>query len=303
MRYVIPAVTAVAAALLSGAPAAAQDAAPFYEENCADCHTIGQGAQGGGPDLKGVTSRRDRGWLIRFLIDPEDFEHDPEVVRMIKEADGMAMPEIEGMNRRMAEALLTLIDQRSAAAAGTPVPAAPPPPVAFTEEHVARGRALFTGASRLSAAGSACVGCHQAPAATTGGRLGPNLTAVEARLGGRKGLTAWLGSTPTPCMRALYRGTPLTADESQALIAFLELPAGPTAPRLNTTTLLLTLGLAGFLSVLLAAGLIWRRRFRAVRRPLVARASEEPRASPRLAPGRSASPAADAHGIGSGGPT
>ena len=41
-----------------------------FEENCAVCHTIGKGKLIG-PDLSGVTSRREAGWLIRQIKEPE----------------------------------------------------------------------------------------------------------------------------------------------------------------------------------------------------------------------------------------
>jgi len=279
MHVRLAALTVAAVSLCAAAQAAAQDPAAFYEENCAPCHSIGAGRQAG-PDLKGVTSRRDRDWLIRFLLDPASFESDPEVMRMITEADGLLMPPTDGMTRALAEALLNVIEQRSAEA-GAPTaspsgePAPSPDDAPFTPADVERGRALFTGASRLSASGPACVSCHDAALpATGGGRLGPNLATAHERLGGRTGLTAWLGATPTPLMRALYRPAPLTTEEARALTAFLEGP-GDGGSRLPPARLIAALGLGGCLLVFVGAALIWRGRFSAVRRPLVARASRE----------------------------
>ena len=41
-----------------------------FRNHCAACHTIGRGERFG-PDLAGVTARRDRDWLSRFIVDPE----------------------------------------------------------------------------------------------------------------------------------------------------------------------------------------------------------------------------------------
>ncbi len=41
----------------------------LFLKACAFCHTIGEGDRVG-PDLKGVTARREHDWLIRFLMDP-----------------------------------------------------------------------------------------------------------------------------------------------------------------------------------------------------------------------------------------
>lgn len=50
----------------------------LFLKACSFCHTIGEGERVG-PDLKDVTARRDRAWLIPFLMDPKALRarHDP----------------------------------------------------------------------------------------------------------------------------------------------------------------------------------------------------------------------------------
>src|SRR5687767_4195427 len=260
----------VLVALLLAAPlvpaASAQDPAVFYEDNCSSCHSIGEGVLGG-PDLKGVTTRRDREWLIQFLLNPEAFAGDPVVRKMIEEADGTEMAATEGLTRQMAEALLALIEQRSGGAQ-TLRPERP-----ITVADVEFGRALFTGRATLSGSASPCIACHAAGdvRASTAGRLGADLTAVHGRLGGRRGVNAWLGSPPTPMMRALHRRAPLTADEIHALAAFLELPRDPASPGAAAVPAFVLAGTAAGLLFVGLAGVVWQRRFRSVRRPLVSR--------------------------------
>jgi mono/diheme cytochrome c family protein len=273
----------VVAVVLAAIPVAAEDVAKFWEDNCAGCHTIGGGASGG-PDLQSVTTRRDRDWLIRFVLDPEAFASDPEVARMIKEADGMAMSATPGLTRELAAELLTFIEQRSgpSQAAAPPVPE---PPV--TAADVARGRDLFLGASPLAADGPACIACHEV-GALPGGHLGPDLTRVHERLGGGRGLLAWLGTTPTPMMRAVYRPAALTPDEARALTAFLGESAtaeGARPPRLRA---FVVGGFGGAAAVLVLVGVVWANRFRGVRRPLVAAARGVARVGVRHAPGAAA---------------
>jgi cytochrome c2 len=281
MRRLVMALAALTlVAPLPPALSAQDDPAVFYEDNCASCHSIGEGVIGG-PDLKGVTARRDRAWLIQFLLKPEAFASDPVVKKMIDEADGAEMETTEGLTPELAEALLQLIEQRSGAAAPPVKPERP-----ITPADVELGRAMFTGRTKLGASGGPCVACHAAgdvrpPAA---GRLGTDLAGIQGRPGGRRGLNAWLGSPPTPMMRAIYRPAPLTADEAHALSAFLELPgaqASAGAPALPPFVL------AGTAAGLLFVGLIgavWTGRFRSVRRPLVARAHHL-HPGPRHAPG------------------
>src|ERR1017187_6130977 len=70
----------------------AQDAAKFFEENCTVCHTIGSGPLAG-PDLKGVTQRRTRDQLIRFLRNPEAVINsgDPYAKHLLEGASGVVM--------------------------------------------------------------------------------------------------------------------------------------------------------------------------------------------------------------------
>lgn len=257
-------------ALFLTAPAAAQNAADYYDANCAACHTIGQGAANGGPDLKDVTGRRERDWLIKFLINPEAFSSDPAVVQMIKDAGGLEMPPSDGMTPAMAAALLELIEQRSDSA-GAGIVAAPEQPL--TADDVARGRDLFTGRTRLSANGPACVQCHDAAtlASPGGGRMGPDLTAVHERLGGSRGLTGWLRAAPTPVMRAIYQSAPIAPEESRAITAFLEDTARREATE-RSARMLPFLGGSVALATVVLVGIGWTgaRRFRGVRAGLVA---------------------------------
>ena len=41
----------------------------IFDGKCLACHTIGKG-DGVGPDLMGVTGRREKAWLVKWLKDP-----------------------------------------------------------------------------------------------------------------------------------------------------------------------------------------------------------------------------------------
>lgn len=256
------------------APVSAQDPAPFFEDNCAPCHTIGGGEQGG-PDLKWVTQRHERQWLIRFVMDPEAMvaSGDPRALDMVKHWEGAVMPASPEMTPQLAEAILRFIENKSNGAGSAPTGAMPAP--VFTPADVAVGRALFSGASRTTHGSPACITCHAAADAggvAGGGRLGLDLTQVSARLRGPRGVANWLEAPPTPMMRALFRRAPLTPDENRALTAFFEDVRTRPVPRATTQAARLAgAGAAGALVGLAAMGLIWRGRFRGVRRPLVER--------------------------------
>ena len=58
----------------------------IFQSNCAGCHTIGKG-NSVGPDLSGVTIRREENWLIRQIKDPDGLveEKDPVALQLLKE--------------------------------------------------------------------------------------------------------------------------------------------------------------------------------------------------------------------------
>ena len=272
--------TVACGVLLSAAAGArAQDAISeetltFFGQNCASCHTIG-GGRLTGPDLKGVTERRETQWLVDFLLDPKGVidSGDPYAVQLLKDARGVYMPPAPGMNRALAEKLVALIASESAAErsrfAGLQISDRP-----LTEQDVIAGRALFEGRTAFAAGAPACTSCHTTAdvGALGGGRLGPDLSAVYARLEGRKSLSAWLAAPPSPVMSPVYKGRALESEEILALVAYLESNAkrGVEAAEPATLTFVMSgVGLSALLLVLF--DLLWRNRFRSVRRSLVSR--------------------------------
>lgn len=245
--------------------------AAYYEENCSTCHTIGGGVLAG-PDLKDVTKRAERKWLIEFMRDPEAKvkAKDAYALHMLKQADGMMMPAFPDITAEKGEELLQYIDEQSKADHASALPAAAEEP--FTAEEAEAGRAYFDGSRHLAAGGVACIACHHAAGlASTGGRLAPDLTLVVNRLGGRRGLTAWLGSPATPVMAASYRKNRLTPEEIRALVAFFEQARVRAAIESRPETLgrVHVFALIGAVLFAAVAGVAGRNRLRGVRRSLV----------------------------------
>lgn len=248
--------------LLHPVIAAGQAGRQFYEDRCAMCHSIG-GEPAAGPDLKDIASRRDREWLLRFILDPESAaKTDRDAAALVKQFDN-AMPATEGASRAELEAVLDYIAAQSAAGAAAP-------PAAITGDP-AVGRELYAGRRGLANGAPACTACHRLDD-IGGGALGPDLTGVHRRLGGARGLAAWMGNPPTPVMRAVYRTAPLTTEEAHALAALLaDAPARPPAPRRMPAVL--GAGAGGAALGLIVFAVAWSRRFRGVRRPMLARAA------------------------------
>jgi cytochrome c2 len=83
-----------------------------FNQLCSKCHTVGMGDRVG-PDLKDVTTRRPRQWLIRFITKPgELLDNDPEAQRMLKKYGGVRMTDL-GVSAEDAEGLLQYIEVAS----------------------------------------------------------------------------------------------------------------------------------------------------------------------------------------------
>ncbi len=85
----------------------------LFAKTCAGCHTIGDGPKVG-PDLYGVTSRRDHDWLQRFMISPEKMHAtgDPVAVALAKQFPLIRMPSL-GLAAEDASDLIIYLEQRS----------------------------------------------------------------------------------------------------------------------------------------------------------------------------------------------
>ncbi|MEW5983167.1 MAG: cytochrome c [Acidobacteriota bacterium] len=269
---------AVAWAALVPAGAAAQVPAQYFRQNCAACHTIG-GGRLTGPDLKEVTRRRDRSWLIRFIVNPKAVidSGDPYARQLVQDARGVLMPALPGLTPDLAAALLDLIDAESSlgksAFVGVQISDRP-----FTRADVDRGHDLFTGEARQASGGPPCLSCHSVGGVGRlgGGKLGPDLTLVYERLQGRRGLGTWLSAPATPTMQTVFRDTPLAQEELEPLLAFFEDSARRRAEADAVAPLTFFLiGLGGAVFAVVVFDFAWLWRFRGVRRPLVASATSK----------------------------
>jgi mono/diheme cytochrome c family protein len=252
--------------------AAAQSADDFFQKNCVACHTIG-GGRLIGPDLKEAVQQKDRAWMEHFIQDPPAAlsSGDPYALQLKKEANGMVMPKMPGVTPEMAKALLDMIELEAklpaSSSAGGTVTEKP-----FTAEEVSAGTEIFLGQRSLTNAGPPCISCHTLGTLSGlgGGRLGPDLTLVYVRLGGRRALGGWLSAPPTSTMQAVFRNHALQPDEITELLSVFENNARTSQPA-NSRSLMnfFLAGLVGAVLGLAIMGWAWRGRFRTVRRALV----------------------------------
>lgn len=98
-----------------------QEGEALFREKCAACHTIGRGKLVG-PDLQGVTTRRERAWLARWIQAPDRMmaERDPAAMQLLKEFNYVPMPNL-GLKDQQVKALIAYLESLEA---GTSAPSA-----------------------------------------------------------------------------------------------------------------------------------------------------------------------------------
>jgi len=257
----------VGAGLVQAAPTRQDPVAgeQAFKTKCAACHTVG-GGKLVGPDLKGVTDRRDPAWLRAFIATPDKAlaSGDPIATQLLKESNNVPMPNL-GLSPREVDDLIAYLAGQSAATApaGGAAPAQPAVPAVALNGSAEQGRLAFTGRARLGGGGTACIACHavEGVGALGGGALGPDLTHVYARYGGPTGLAAALKSLPFPTMQGIFAGRPLTRNEQADLLAFFAAADQGAAPR-PQRNLLVSLGAGAGLAGVLFIGMafFWPRQ-------------------------------------------
>lgn len=189
----------------SGAQTTAQGSAgagqAIFEQKCVSCHSIGGGVIVG-PDLEGVTERRDTAWLSRWIAEPDVMlaEGDPIATELLAQHNNVPMPNLSLTAAEVQDVLSYLANPAGggAAAAAVTLPAGDPQ----------WGEALFTGAAPLQNGGPQCMSCHTTTAgALGGGTLGPDLTQVYQRYGD-VGLSSSLLNLPFPTMQGIFDNPP-----------------------------------------------------------------------------------------------
>jgi mono/diheme cytochrome c family protein len=205
--------------------ALAQDGADgeaVYVQNCQSCHQPdGAGLPGTFPPLAGNPNAADGEYVRRVITNGLSGE-----IQVAGVTYNGVMPAVPLSDEELAAVVAHLANLAGTTAETTATTAAAGPVGGDT----ANGEALFSGATKLSAGGTACFACHSAGSLDGGGAtLGPDLTDVFSRLGGEAGLSAWLAAPPSLTMQPIFSDRPLTEAEIADIVAFLAGETG-TAP-------------------------------------------------------------------------
>ncbi|MBC8346112.1 MAG: c-type cytochrome [Candidatus Marinimicrobia bacterium] len=249
-----------------------QDVEGFFKQNCASCHSIG-GGRLTGPDLKNVHLRKDESWIKNFISDPQTIINSGDVYarELLSDSRGVIMPKVGGLTPFIIQSLFDFIKEESAKEkskyGGSAITDRP-----LTPSDIVKGRALFIGETRLKNNGPTCIGCHSVAGEGLlgGGLLGPDLTNVYGRLGGKKPLAAWLASPASETMGPIYQKHPIDEEEVLPLVAFFKDKAVSNVSVAGVHDFnFIIFGFVGLAIVLVLFDLFWGNRLRSIRRNMV----------------------------------
>lgn len=244
-------------------------AAVMFGKKCGGCHSLGEGDRAG-PDLLGVTKRRDPKWIATFIRGPGAVidSGDSVAAELVAKFKGARMPD-QDLSDADLTSLLAYIDECTAKNGCKLATTKAKPAREAGPLDIAQGKDLFEGRKPLTNGGAPCLSCHnvRGTGILGGGTMAVDLTQAYARLG-EQGTDSALASTPFPLMKEIYVQKPLTSAEAFQLKAYLysvSLDATPEAPDRN----FLYLGVLGAAVSFGAIGAAWRKRMNPVRKALV----------------------------------
>jgi mono/diheme cytochrome c family protein len=247
----------------------AEEGEGLFRQKCVACHSIGEGDRPTGPDLAGVTERRDQQWLRAFIQDPGKLikTGDPLATQLLKQYNNLQMPALP-LDPTQMEALLTYLAHPEEAAHHPPAEATP-----VMTGDAARGARLYSGELAFANGGAPCLACHgMAGFGLAGGaNYGPDLTGMFENFGA-EGIADVLKSLPFPSMEPIYSTRPLTDEEQADLQALFASTTGVPGAEGG---LLFAEALSGVALLLAVVLLFGRERLRGVRRSLVNRVQSQ----------------------------
>jgi mono/diheme cytochrome c family protein len=250
LRRAIPVAIAIgftAILVTMASPAFAQSAdegLEIYEQSCARCHqSDGTGNPGVAPPLAGNPAAG-------------DFDHVVIVV-----TDGLSGVEIMGVsyerdmasfaNRLSAEEIDLVSGYVVELSGGGGAPTSPTTTLPPAAASGPAGESLFTGATRLSNGGTACIACHAAGEYDQLGGTGLafSLDGVIDTFG-TAGFVAAITDPLVDPMIAVFEDHPITDAEAINLAAYLETVSADDS-RNSSVDLLMIVGLVGFVILML----------------------------------------------------
>jgi mono/diheme cytochrome c family protein len=260
---------ALAAVSLYTTDVLAQEGEATFKKTCAVCHSIG-GGKLVGPDLKDVHTKRKEEWLLKFIKGSQSFIQSGDAdAKAIFEEFKMVMPD-QNLSDAEIKAVIAYIGTQSGGAVATTTtvetaPATTEEKKAVNPDLIKKGKALYEGSLAFTNGGASCLSCHNVnyPDLLRGGTLAKDLTSCFSRLGGGPGVSGILTAPPFPAMTNAFKNNPLTAEEIEAVVAFLEDADAKAAKGVATKSTMDPLvvgGIVGFGALMIIIIFMWRNR-------------------------------------------
>lgn len=233
------------------------DGESVFTANCVACHSTGSNAIVG-PGLEGLADRATSdGYIRESIVDPG---------AIVVDGFQNIMPGTFGASLSPGDLddLVAYLGTLGTTGAGSPEPGVTSAQATAGDRD--RGENLFTGPRRFKNRGPSCSACHSSSGigALGGGTLGPDLTGAYARLG--DAMILWPETSQT--MKPIFTERPLTDQEKADLLAFFKF-ADVTGRDTAQVIQLFGLAVIGLAVIALFTQIIWRRRLRGVRKPMV----------------------------------
>lgn len=248
----------------------AQDGSTLFKQNCGMCHKLGTRLVG--PDLTGVTQRRTKEWLHKFIKSSQSLvkSGDKDANTIFNEFGQTIMPD-QNVTDDQIDNILKYIEENSSTSTATQEKSTEPEKPAAPEisdkktfaQSAEKGAKLFDGRIRFSNGGPTCISCHNVNSydITGGGSLAKDLTDAYTRIG-EEGIKSVLSGLPFPAMKNAFEKHPITDEEAANISAFLRktsMDAAQINPY-NYAELLTWGGIIGILILLTIYSLIWYNR-------------------------------------------
>ncbi len=248
----------------------AEQGESIFLQRCSACHTVGGGDKPMGPDLAGVTEKRDRAWLERIIQEPGKLIAEGDTAALeLKEKYGMVMPAMK-LSPEQLEAVLTFLGAPGEKDHHLAEVTAKVPVKQLARGEPERGKALYVGTAAFKNGGAPCLACHGVAAEGLGLAAGASynidLTDFFENYGA-EGVVSMLETLPFPSMEPIYNERPLTEDEQQDLAAFFEAISGQEPARVQGAFVLQAGGV--FMALAIIAFFYGQKRLRKVRVSLV----------------------------------
>ena len=214
MKYLTP---LIATFLFLTVAVSAQDGAALFNKHCKACHTIGGGNKVG-PDLAGITSKKDFDWLVKFVKSSKDLiaSGDPDAVAIFEEFKKTPMPSHSNSVAEI-KAMLDYIASGGVSPGGPEIEKKEMSMV--FEPDAEKGRKLFTGELAFANGGPGCIACHSVRRndVSFGGLL-----AMDLSVSYKENIVETM-ETSMPAMINSYGNSPLAVDERANLDLFLKI--------------------------------------------------------------------------------